>query len=427
MRRSFSIRAICTIIAVLVTATAQAATVVKGLRLSATQDSTRVVLDVSQLVAAKMFTLSNPDRVVLDIPDTQLAAEFAALPEGRGLVKSLRAADSGHGVLRIVLDVVGPVGARSFTVDPDQQQGHRLVVDVSRLGAPITPIPGRADATRTDSSLAPHVVKSLDELAQGRDLVIAVDAGHGGKDPGAIGRRGTREKDVALEIARKLKASIDAEPGMRAILTRDGDYYVAHRERMRRAHEQQADLFLSIHADSVRDRGVTGSSVYVLSAGRATNEAARLLADRENAADLIGGVSLDDKDNVLASVLLDLSQGASMTASATAAEHVLGQLDRVSNVLNTDVKHASLIVLTSPDIPSMLIETAFISNPSEEAKLRDARHQQKLSDAVHAGVRAYFYNNPPPGTRVAQLKAQQRHDKQQRAAGATIMASGVAQ
>jgi N-acetylmuramoyl-L-alanine amidase len=395
--------------------TAGSATLIKDVRLSATADGTRVVFEISGSPNSKLFMLTSPDRVVLDIADGQLAADLAQLPSGRGLIKELRAAPRGES-LRIVLDVAAAVTARSFTIDPtpqDAQQAHRLVVDLTSPGTSTTAAPTRS------SPSALQVVKSLEEINQGRDLVIAIDAGHGGKDPGAIGKRGTREKDVALEIARKLKARIDAEPGMRAILTRDGDYYVAHRERMRLAHEKQADLFVSIHADSVRDRSVTGSSVYVLSAGRATNEAARLLADRENAADLIGGVSLDDKDNVLASVLLDLSQGASMTASAAAAGHVLSQLDRVSNVLNSDVKHASLMVLTSPDIPSMLVETAFISNASEEAKLRDVRHQQKLAEAVHAGVRAYFYDNPPPGTRVAHLKSQRK------STGQSIVAAGV--
>jgi len=230
---------------------------------------------------------------------------------------------------------------------------------------------------------------------------------------------------VTLAIAQRLKALIDAEPGMRAVLTRDADMFVPLRERIVRATKQHADIFISIHADSVRDRAVRGSSVYVLSAGRASSEAARMLADRENAADLVGGAQLDAKDDVLASVLLDLSQGASMSASVTAADHVLTHLDRVGAVLDRDVKHASLKVLTSPEIPSMLIETAFISNPAEEAKLRSAAHQQKLAGALHAGVRAYFYQNPLPGTRIAQLKAQQRKIvRTNGGAGTSMLAAG---
>ena len=195
---------------------------------------------------------------------------------------------------------------------------------------------------------------------------------------------------------------------MRAVLTRTGDYFVPFRERLRRARVAQADLFVSIHADAFVNRSVRGSSVYVLSTGRASSEAARWLADRENAADLVGGVSLDDKGDVLASVLLDLSQNAVISASRDAATRVLAELDRIGELKKTDVQHASLIVLTSPDIPSMLIETAYISNPDEEKKLRDPSHQARLATAIHAGVRRYFYDNPPPGTRVAQLAAAER-------------------
>jgi N-acetylmuramoyl-L-alanine amidase len=230
-----------------------------------------------------------------------------------------------------------------------------------------------------------------------------VDAGHGGDDPGAIGKNGTQEKDVVLAIARALKKSIDGEPGMRAVLTRDGDYFVPLRDRMRRARAQQADLFVSIHADSVRDRSVDGSSVYILSQRGATDEASRWLAERENASDLIGGVSLEDKSDVLASVLLDLSQSASLTASHAAAEEVLRQLTRVGEVRKPQVQEARFMVLKSPDIPSMLVETAYISNPQEEQRLRGPAHQAKLAAAIHQGVRAYFYSDPPAGTRIAQM------------------------
>jgi len=208
---------------------------------------------------------------------------------------------------------------------------------------------------------------------------------------------------VVLAIARALAVRVNAEPGMKAVLTRDADYFVPLRDRMRRARAQQADLFVSIHADSIRDRSVDGSSVYILSPRGATNEAARWLAERENAADLIGGVSLDDKPDVLASVLLDLSQAASLTASHDAAQHVLHQLNRVGEVRKPLVQQAGFMVLKSPDIPSMLVETAYISNPQEELRLRGAPHQAKLAAAIHQGVRDYFYDDPPAGTRVAEL------------------------
>lgn len=403
---------------VLAVVIASAATV-KDVRLSATADSTRVVLDLSGPVDAKLFTLADPHRVVLDIPGGQFTP--SALPQGRGFVKEFRMAERGNGTLRIVFDVTGAVAARSFSVDPDGGQGHRLVVDL--LPPNGKPVSQPVEAKTLTPAL--NVVKSLD-ATRGRDLVIAIDPGHGGVDPGAIGRKGTREKDVTLAISRRLKQLIDAEPGMRAVLTRDDDQFVQLRDRVVRATRHKADLFISVHADAVPNRNVAGSSVYVLSSGRATNEAARMLADRENAADLMGGVSLEDKDTMLASVLLDLSQGASMSASIEAADKVLGQLDQIGNVLDRGVKHASLKVLTSPDMPSMLVETAFISNPSEEARLVDPKHQHKLAEAILAGVRKYFYDNPPPGTRVAQIKMQRRQNANGAVNGAVIAAGGVA-
>jgi N-acetylmuramoyl-L-alanine amidase len=236
-----------------------------------------------------------------------------------------------------------------------------------------------------------------------RDLIIAIDAGHGGEDPGAIGQNGLREKDVVLEIAKELHARINAEPGMKAVLTRNGDYFLPLRERMRRARAQSADLFVSIHADSIRDRSIDGSSVYILSQRGATDEASRWLAERENASDLIGGVSLDDKDDVLASVLLDVSQMASLRASEAAAERVLRSLGQAGEVRKPQVQEARFMVLKSPDIPSMLVETAYISNPREEQRLRTEAQRAKLAAAIHRGVRDYFYANPPAGTRIAQL------------------------
>ena len=236
----------------------------------------------------------------------------------------------------------------------------------------------------------------------GRDVVVAVDAGHGGQDPGAIGHGGTREKDVVLAIARALAERINGEPGMRAVLTRDRDEFLVLRDRIGRARLAKADMFVSIHADSIANRDVSGSSVYVLSEHGASNEAARWLADRENAADLMGGVKLDDKDKQLASVLLDLSQTANISASMTAAQRVIGSLDAVGQVRKAQVQQAGFVVLKSPDIPSMLVETAYISNPEEEVSLRNTRHQAALADAVFAGLRGYFQANPPVGTRYAQ-------------------------
>lgn len=382
---------------------AHAATVtVKDVRLWAGPDGTRLVFDLTGPVEHNVLTLDKPDRVVVDIPAAVIEST-RVLPQGQGFVKQLRAASQPNGDLRVVVDLTGPAQPKSFSVGPQQSYGHRLVLD-------LTPAKGTVAAAPSQ----PSVVKAVADV-HGRDIVIAIDAGHGGVDPGSIGKRGTYEKHVTLAIAKRLKDRIDREPGMRAILTRDNDTFVEHRERIARARRQRADMFVSIHADSYTNRSVAGSSVYVLSARGASDESARWLADRENAADLIGGVKLDDKDSVLASVLLDLSQGAAMSASVDAAELVMQELYKIGNITNRGVKHAGFLVLKSPDIPSMLVETAFISNPTEEARLIDPKHQQRLAEAIHQGVRAYFYTNPPPGTLVSDLRAKQ--------SGTTVIAS----
>jgi N-acetylmuramoyl-L-alanine amidase len=357
---------------------------IRAVRLWAGPDSTRVVLDLSGSATHSLAILSNPDRVVLDVSGARLGPAARAAPAGAGAVRQVRMARRPSGELRIVFDLSHPIRAKSFLTAPNDRYGYRLVVDLGGAGAdtPVKPEHARPDA---------------------RDLIIAIDAGHGGEDPGAIGKNGTREKDVVLAIARALAQRVNGEPGMRAVLTRDGDYFVPLRDRMRRARAQQADLFVSIHADSIRDRSVDGSSVYILSQRGATDEASRWLAERENASDLIGGVSLDDKGGVLASVLLDLSQSASLSASQAAAEHVLRQLNQVGEIRKPLVQQAGFMVLKSPDIPSMLVETAYISNPQEEQRLRGAVHQAKLAGAIHQGLRAYFYSDPPAGTRIAQM------------------------
>jgi N-acetylmuramoyl-L-alanine amidase len=375
--------------ALMAQAVAAAPVEVRDLRIWSSPDSTRLVLDLNQPVKFELFTLSGPDRVVVDLEQATIDPARVAMPAASGLVKAVRCGPQPGGILRVVLDLAGRSEPKGFLTPPNETYGHRLVIDLAS-GAPLRP------------SVAKHAPTGQ------RELVIAIDPGHGGEDPGAVGKHGTREKEVVLKVSRLLAERINAEPGMRAILTRTGDYFVPFRERLRRARAQQADLFVSVHADAFVNRSVRGSSVYVLSTGRASNEAARWLADRENAADLIGGVSLDDKSDVLASVLLDLSQNAVIGASREAAGHVLTELDRVGQLKKSDVQHASLIVLTSPDIPSMLIETAYISNPEEERRLRDPSYQTRVASAIHAGLRRYFYDNPPPGTRVAQLAAVER-------------------
>jgi N-acetylmuramoyl-L-alanine amidase len=368
---------------------------VRNVRLWAGPDSTRVVVDLSGRAQHSLSVLKNPDRVVLDVPNARLASGSHP-PGAAGAVKRVRMSKNSSAV-RIVLELAHPVRAKSFLTTPNARYGYRLVVDLAAATGAAT--------TATATAAADTPVKVPHARPEARDLIIAIDAGHGGEDPGAIGKNGTREKDVVLAIAKALAQRIDAEPGMKAVLTRNGDYFVPLRDRMRRARAQQADLFVSIHADSIRDRSIDGSSVYILSQRGATNEASRWLAERENASDLIGGVSLDDKDDLLASVLLDLSQSASLNASQVAAESVLQQLNQVGEIRKHQVQQAGFVVLKSPDIPSMLIETAYISNPQEEQRLRAQAHQAKLATAIHQGLRDYFYANPPAGTRIAQLAA----------------------
>ena len=380
------------LVLLLATGSAAAAPVtLKDIRVWGSPDSTRVVLDLSAPATYSLFTLSGPERVVIDFDAIDADLKSLELPAAAGVVKAVRVGARDRHGLRIVLDVNDKVEAKGFLTPPNETYGDRLVVDLGHELAPAAPVP----------------IKVAGGDGQ-RDLVIAIDAGHGGEDPGAIGKAGTREKSVSLAIAKKLADQINAEPGMRAVLTRTGDYFVKFKDRIGRARDNQADLFVSIHADAFMDRSVRGSSVYVLSTRRASSEAAKTLADRENAADLIGGVSLHDKSDVLASVLLDLSQNAAISASRDAAGRVLTELDQVGQLKKSDVQHASLIVLTSPDVPSMLVETAFISNPEEERRLRDPAYQERLASAIHSGLRRYFYDNPPPGSRVATLAARER-------------------
>ncbi len=358
----------------------------RAMALSAGTQSAQVTLDVSAGAAHQLFTLDNPERVVIDLPHTRLAHGFR-LPAAAGIVTAVRVGEPARGTLRVVLQLRSALPAHSAWVG--EGAARQLLVS---LGEPSAVV---ADA-------GPKTVAAAHAPGDGdRDVIIAVDAGHGGDDPGAIGHGGTREKDVTLAIARALAERINAEPGMRAVLTRDRDEFLELRERIRRARVAHADMFISVHADSIADRSVTGASVYVLSVHGASNEAARWLAERENAADLMGGVRLDDK-GALAPVLLDATQSEIIGVSATAAERVVTALEGVGEVRKAQVQHAGFVVLKSPDIPSMLIETAYISNPQEERRLRSASQQVHLADAIASGVHSYFMQNPPDGTRFKQ-------------------------
>jgi N-acetylmuramoyl-L-alanine amidase len=362
---------------------------VQNVRMWPAPDRTRIVFDVNGPLEHTLFVLNNPARVVVDLRDTTLTKSVDRPAKGDKLLERIRHASRNHRDLRVVFDLRKPVRPRSFLLKPNKKYGYRLVVDLYDKGD------ARKALKETIKRAAPRKPGKL------RDLIIAIDAGHGGEDPGTIGRKGTREKDVVLAIAKELSKQIKNEPGMRPVMVRRGDYYVGLRRRMKIARESRADLFVSIHADSFKDPRVRGSSVYVLSRNGASSEAARWLAEQENAADLVGGVSLDDKDDLLASVLLDLSQTATLSASTDVGTNVLKQLGTYGKTHKRRVQRAGFMVLKSPDIPSILVETAFLSNPSEEKRLRNRGQQRKLAQAMVAGVRGYFRQNAPPGTRLA--------------------------
>ena len=380
-RRPFFVAIFATL--TLLATAAQAENTVQNVRIWAENGKTRVVLDLSEAGAHNIFTLRGPDRLVVDLKNGRLSNALKVLPKGVGLVKSIRSSVQPNGQLRVVLDLNESVRSRSFTTGPNSQYADRLVVDLQPSGNLQT------------------VKRASEGYVPGRDIVIAIDPGHGGHDPGAVGKSRTREKDVALAISKRLAAKINSEPGMKAILIRSGDYYVDHRKRMSIAREKKADLFVSIHADAVDDRRAGGASVYALSTKGASDEAAKQLAERENASVHLGDVTLRGKDPVLASVLLDLSQNASLSASLSAGSEVIGELAKIGKVHRRTVQQAGFLVLKSPDMPSILVEAAYISNPREEAQLRSSEHQNKLASAILKGVRSYYYDNPPPDTQIA--------------------------
>jgi N-acetylmuramoyl-L-alanine amidase len=400
---------------------------VQNLRLWPAPDNTRVVFDLSAPVRYEVFTIDNPHRVVIDLTATQVAKPLPQPDAAHRLLRAVRHGAKPDGGTRVVFDVTGPVVVRSALLKPNDRYGHRLLLELT--DGPSTPPPRTLAAVLPMAAAGaaaprPEAKAGEDETAQvamapsppakpaaqvssagrGRDIIVAVDAGHGGEDPGAVGRKGTREKDVTLAIARRLAEEINRVEGMRAVLTRDGDYFIPLRKRIEKAREHRADMFVSVHADAYKNPDVAGSSVYVLSQRGASSEAARWLADRENSSDYIGGVTWDDKDSVLKSVLLDLSQTASMEASADVAEEVLDRLDRIGNVRKPQVQHAGFVVLKSPDIPSILVETAYLTNAAEERKLRTAAHQKQLARAIAGGIRQYFETTPPPGTLMAERR-----------------------
>ncbi|HKY91776.1 MAG TPA: N-acetylmuramoyl-L-alanine amidase [Nevskiaceae bacterium] len=368
----------------------------RDLRLWDSPEGTRVVFELSDATQHQVFALDNPDRIVIDLPAMDAkGAKVANKVYGKGLVAHVRAAPREDGSLRVVLDMKKRVAPKAVLLDPANDYGHRLVLDLS-------------DGEGGEGTAPATVV--AEEQWEPKPIIIAVDAGHGGEDPGARGKKGLLEKDVALAISRKLAALISARPGYTAVLTRDGDYYVGLRERVEKARKAQADLFVSIHANAVKNRDVRGSAVYVVSPRGATNESARLLAHRENSADLVGGIGLEDKDSELAAVLIDLSQSSTMEASFDVGGRMLAALSEVNTLQKPDVMQAGFMVLKAPDIPSVLVETAFITNKHEEKLLGDPKQQERIARSLLEGIEGYFKDyrpqelRPPPKLQKVRLE-----------------------
>ena len=363
----------------------------KGVRSHESPEHTRVVFDASGPVRYQLMTLADPDRVVVDLQDAKLAQGFVPRIDAakHARIEKMRTAPRGSGY-RLVLDLTRPLKPQAFTLEPVPPYGHRLVIDL-------------LDEARPEPQPPPAAQDGL------RDLVIAVDAGHGGDDPGAIGVNNVYEKQVVLSMARKLADRFNKIPGYRAVLVRRGDYYIALRRRTAIARAARADFFVSIHADAFKSPRASGASVYALSNRGASSETARWLAEQENSSDLIGGVGnvrLDDKDPVLRQVLLDISMDANLEGSIEAGKAVLREMGKVTKLHSRTVGQAGFVVLKSPDIPSLLIETGYLSNPAEARRLNQADHQNKLVRAIHNGLRAYLESAPPPGTLLAQRLAE---------------------
>ncbi|MEO8331536.1 MAG: N-acetylmuramoyl-L-alanine amidase [Gallionella sp.] len=412
---------------------AYAGIAINSTRVWPAQDYTRLTLESNNSIRHNMFSLSNPDRLVIDLEKVDINDSLNELAtrisDSDPYIKSVRVGRYKPGVVRLVLDLKTGVKPQLFDLKPVGEYGYRLVLDVYPAH-PVDPLMALLEQTESripESSASPDAIgKSADKLTaddklllaqslnigkidtspsaipalpdtqelRARTLIIAIDAGHGGEDPGARGRHGSREKNVTLAIARKVKTLIDDTPNMRGVLIRDGDYFIPLIGRVAKARKVKADLFISIHADAFIKPKARGSSVFALSEHGATSTAARWLAKKENEADLIGGVNIAVKDPYLARTLLDLSQTASINDSMKLAKHVLNELGGISDLHRGRVEQAGFAVLKSPDIPSILVETAFISNPSEERRLNDEGYQMKLANAILGGIKRYFAQNP---------------------------------
>ena len=366
-----------------------AASTIDHVRIHQSPEKTRVVFDLGDMVEHRLFSLENPTRLVVDIDNVKIKTNLSRVDLKQSPIENIRFSVRNSTDVRVVFDLREVVKPRSFVLKPIMQYGDRLVIDLY-----------------TDEQVITDRKEDLFKQ-QMRDVVIAIDAGHGGEDPGAIGHGRVLEKDVVFAISSMMDEFFKEEPGYRGLMVREGDYYIELRRRTRIAHENSADIFLSVHADAFTSSKVHGASVYALSDTGATSESTRILAEKENAADLIGGVggvSLHDKDDDLVGLLLDLATTASLSASLDMGEKVLGQIGQVNKLHKPQVEQAGFVVLKSPSIPSLLIETGYISNPSEARKLASRRHQKRIASAIFTGVRQFMASNPPRGTLLAWRK-----------------------
>ena len=361
-------------------------------RLWRAPDHTRVVFDLSDTISYSLLELDNPQRLVIDVADARLINALTNLPLENTPISRVRSGVRYGDNLRIVFDLKAKIRPKSFPLEPNERTGHRLVLDLF-------------DEDIKDSEVP--AVKSVDQLSNRRDIIVAIDAGHGGEDPGALGPKKLYEKKVVLAIAKKLSAQLEATPGLKPVMVRDGDYYVSLRGRRDLARKSQADLFVSIHADAFSQASASGASVYALSTKGASSTAAKYLADRENSADLVGGVRLSDKDDILAGVLTDLSMTATLDTSLSLGARVLAEIGDFAKLHKPKVEQAGFAVLKSPDIPSILVETGFISNPTEASRLNTSSYQYKMAGAMHQGILSWFKSHPPAGTLLAWQRSNQ--------------------
>ena len=377
---------------------AASATQIRNARLWRSENKLRLVLDLSGPVRYKTFSLSSPERLIVDLSGATLSGDFSQLALENSVIRSIRSGHFGQGDTRIVLDLSEPVQLNSFLLAPQDGQGHRLVLDlISAAPANIAPMVPRETPTQKAHAK--------------RDIIVVVDPGHGGKDPGAVGAKGEREKDVVLSIAQLLARRLKREKGFDVKLVRNDDFFVPLRKRVDIARQHKADMFISVHADAAPRLTASGASVYCLSEGGATSATARFMAQRENGADLLGATSLlnlKDKDPMLAGVILDMSMNATIAASLELGGTVLGSLAGITTLHQKRVEQAGFAVLKSPDVPSILVETGFISNARDSQRLVTARHQQAVADGLFEGLQRYFEKNPPADSYIAWQQEQKR-------------------